>query len=132
MEGIGIHHWFIENLLPNIVFHRKQLRLLHKNTRKFSMDLFNCVYMDVGFLEKLTNDIKWESQSLYWSEKQVTVDSGKKNGKGNQMKRKHSILVFLTQEIYLYMLPLKGCCTLLKPVMQQQYWLKVCWKFSKS
>lgn len=47
------------------------------------MDLFNCVYMDVGFLEKLTNDIKWESQSLYWREKQVTVDSGKKTGKGN-------------------------------------------------
>ena len=81
------------------------------------MDLFNCVYMDVGFLEKLTNDITWESQSLYWREKQVTVDSGKKTGKGNQKE----ILVFLTQEIYLYMLPSKGCCPPLKPVMQQQY-----------
>lgn len=77
--------------------------------------------MDVGFLEKLTNDIEWESQSFYWREKQVTVDSGKKNGKGNQMKRKHSILVFLAQEIYSYMLPSKGCCPPLKPVMQQQY-----------
>lgn len=66
------------------------------------MDLFNCVYMDVGFLEKLTNDIKWESQSLYQREKQVTVDSGKKNGKGNQMKRKQYPCVSYSRDLFVY------------------------------
>ena len=54
--------------------------------------------MDVGFLEKLTNDIKWESQSLYWREKQVTVDSGKKTGKGNQKE----ILVSYSRDLFVY------------------------------
>eukprot|EP00794_Sanderia_malayensis_P019611 gene19611-21542_t len=68
-------HGFIEDIMPNVIYHRNMLRL-YRNVKSIFLEFFSCVYMDVDFSENLTIGIKWEPQSLHWSKKQVTVHSG--------------------------------------------------------
>ena len=66
---------FLDNLLPEIIFHRNTLKLYRNTIKEFDI-LFPSVHLDVEFSENLTLDIKFESQCLHWIKKQVTMHSG--------------------------------------------------------
>ena len=46
------------------------------NTVKRTMDLFDCVEVDIDFSEKLKVPLKYKPESMHWSNSQVIVHSG--------------------------------------------------------
>ena len=81
---------FLDNLLPEIIFHGNTLKLYRNTIKEFDV-LFPSVHLDVEFSENLTLDIKFESQCLHWIKKQVTVHLGILKCQG--VKYYHPILV---------------------------------------
>ena len=66
---------FIEALLTNIIHHRNQLKH-YRNTVKTAISLFDCIEIDLDFSEKLKVPLKYEPQSMHWTNSQVIVHSG--------------------------------------------------------
>ena len=63
---------FIDDMLPNIIHHRNQLKH-YRNTVKAAINLFNCIEIDLDFSEKLTVALKYEPQSMHWTNSQLIV-----------------------------------------------------------
>ena len=66
---------FISSFLPKIVHHRNQLRHFRSSintVRNFS----NHIQIDIDFSENLSVPIKFEPQSMHWSQAQITIHSG--------------------------------------------------------
>ena len=66
---------FIETKLNKIIHHGNQLCNFRKSIDEFN-ELFDCIYIDIDFSEKLTVLLKYEPQSMHWSNSQVIVHSG--------------------------------------------------------
>ena len=57
---------FIDELLCKIIHHRNQLKNYRSVIHKFK-ELFDSVNLDVDFSEKLKVPLKYEPQSMYWT-----------------------------------------------------------------
>lgn len=66
---------FILNILSKIIHHRNQLRHFRSSINIFK-NFYNHIEIDIDFSENLSIPIKFEPQSMHWSQAQVTVHSG--------------------------------------------------------
>ena len=65
---------FIDDMLAKIIHHRNQLKH-YRNTVKAAIKLFDCIEIDLDFSEKLTVPLKYEPQSMHWTNAQIIVHS---------------------------------------------------------
>ena len=90
---------FLEDLLPNIVFHRYHLHHYRHCYKELDEMFKRCASVDIDFSENVPVPVKFEPQSLHRCHQQVTVHSGilKCNGEKNYIAhfsddRKHNQL----------------------------------------
>lgn len=72
---------FISIMLPKLINHRNHLKYYRSVIHEFK-ELFDTLFIEKDFSEKLSTLVKYEPQSLHWSHEQTTVHSGlmKHNG----------------------------------------------------
>ena len=74
---------FIDQLLPRIIHHRNHLRHYRNCVKSYAINN-DCVELDIDFSEKLSVPLKYEPQSMHWTNSLVIVHSGIKKSSGKK------------------------------------------------